>query len=67
MIIRLELLKRFYVKFKTIMNDGETYILHAMIKDSWQPIVPSWQLRRKWIINLPVMFRYKHDPNIIFS
>ena len=67
MIIRLELLKRFYVKFKTITNDGATYILHAMIKDSWQHTMPSWQLRRKWIINLPVLFRYKHDPHIIFS
>ena len=57
MIIRLELWKIFYVKFKAITNDGATYTFHAMITDSWQPPVPSWQLKRKWIINLPVMFR----------
>ena len=67
MIIKLELLKIFYVKFKTITNDGAAYTFHAMIKDSWQPAVPSWQLKRKWITKLPVMFRYKHDPHITFS
>ena len=38
-----------------------------MIKDSLQLTVPSWQLKKNWITNLPVMFRYKHYPHIIFS
>ena len=67
MIIKIKILKKFYVMFKTFMDDSAACTFHAMIKDSWQPTVSSWQLKRKWIINLSIMFRYKHDPNIIFS